>query len=54
MKAIQKYLTDTQESVSSNYLNEKGFSVCGYSLSYVVVIVPILCYFHEIDTKISN
>lgn len=38
----------------SNYLNEKGFSVCGYSSSYVVITVPVLCYFHEIDTKISN
>lgn len=32
--AIQKYLMDAQETISSNHLNEKGgFSICGYSVS---------------------
>lgn len=33
-RAIQKYLMDAQETISSNHLKEKGgLSICGYSSS---------------------
>lgn len=54
MKVIQKYLTDTQESVIVITWMRKGFLFVDTLHHMLLITVPVLCYFHEIDTKTSN